>query len=460
MGSKTSLNTKRLSAMLGSFQDLGGTDSLMGLPDPSGLVSGKPEDENKSGLKAPSAHFRSSETMYSVGNMSGYSNYSGVIQEGIEVSYVVNKQETPRLPGLPGTKTPVVITTIQTDSVNTETINNDNNENNENANEKEGKEDEEGKDKKLIEIEDPKFDYPEVNRSNSKSSVRSNPLPVRNINESPKRRFNSLRASPSIKTKNGFTKIIQNEEETGLGDDQVTSQNPIISVSHHNESTPTLNTSQAEFDGDSISVTSSFVQELPTTVGRVNSGKEPVRSETTAFNPPIPPRNSNRPRSRIFIPEKVDEEEPINENISSTNLTPPHDDASKRISSVSTEDIDYGNRPLPNTPLQSTPDIIHETDKQIQVNGHIEEIKPKNHPLVGKGIGDFDIDALISVLQMTEGSSGSEFENLGMKVEGKKALEGLVDSLSKLVADMALDPEHHEEGLKRLKKATLELKGF
>ncbi|KAH3898731.1 Nba1p SCDLUD_005058 [Saccharomycodes ludwigii] len=73
----------------------------------------------------------------------------------------------------------------------------------------------------------------------------------------------------------------------------------------------------------------------------------------------------------------------------------------------------------------------------------------------------FDIDTISQLLNVTKGTLiGSEFANLGMKVEEKRALERLVDSLSRLTADMILDPDRYEEGIKRLNKAIKALEGF
>ncbi|KAL6951642.1 hypothetical protein ACO0OE_000156 [Hanseniaspora uvarum] len=54
----------------------------------------------------------------------------------------------------------------------------------------------------------------------------------------------------------------------------------------------------------------------------------------------------------------------------------------------------------------------------------------------------------------------NDFDNLGMRDEEKKYLQLLVNNLSKLTADMILDPSKYEEGLRRLKKAALALEGF
>lgn len=65
------------------------------------------------------------------------------------------------------------------------------------------------------------------------------------------------------------------------------------------------------------------------------------------------------------------------------------------------------------------------------------------------------MEALLSNLDQV-----NDFDNLGMKNEEKKYLQLLVGNLSKLTADMILDPSKYEEGLRRLKKAALALEGF
>ncbi|SCV04829.1 LAMI_0H19658g1_1 [Lachancea mirantina] len=104
----------------------------------------------------------------------------------------------------------------------------------------------------------------------------------------------------------------------------------------------------------------------------------------------------------------------------------------------------------------------HLTTPARQKKGKINtthESKPKRRPR--SEMRPFDIDTISQLLNVTKGTMiGSEFANLGMRVEEKRALERLVDSLSRLTADMVLDPERFEEGLKRLEKATRALEGF
>ena len=87
--------------------------------------------------------------------------------------------------------------------------------------------------------------------------------------------------------------------------------------------------------------------------------------------------------------------------------------------------------------------------------------KPHGKPRAKKELRSFDIDTISQLLNVTKGTLiGSEFSNLGMKIEEKRALEKLVDSLSRLTADMVLDPEKFHEGLRRLERATKALDGF
>lgn len=71
---------------------------------------------------------------------------------------------------------------------------------------------------------------------------------------------------------------------------------------------------------------------------------------------------------------------------------------------------------------------------------------------------NFDVKTMETLLSNLD--QVNDFDNLGMKNEEKKYLQLLVGNLSKLTADMILDPSKYEEGLRRLKKAALALEGF
>ncbi|KAH3671382.1 hypothetical protein WICMUC_004679 [Wickerhamomyces mucosus] len=75
--------------------------------------------------------------------------------------------------------------------------------------------------------------------------------------------------------------------------------------------------------------------------------------------------------------------------------------------------------------------------------------------------GHFSQDTLMQMLQVTEGTIiGQEFQDLGLEQSEKQLLERLVDSLSRLTADMIIDSERHDESVRRLNKAIKALEGF
>lgn len=123
--------------------------------------------------------------------------------------------------------------------------------------------------------------------------------------------------------------------------------------------------------------------------------------------PTIPPRNKNRPRTIIL-------------------------------------DEDYNV-----SPSQPPPSAPERSPKREQ-NGE------NTHPA-----RQFNAHTISQLLSMTNGTLiGSEFQDLPIPTEEKRSLERLVDSLSRLTADMVLDPERYEEGLVRLKRAIRALEGF
>lgn len=75
--------------------------------------------------------------------------------------------------------------------------------------------------------------------------------------------------------------------------------------------------------------------------------------------------------------------------------------------------------------------------------------------------GHFNHETLAQLLQVTEGTIiGQEFQNIGLEPSEKQLLERLVDSLSRLTADMVIDADRHDESIRRLNKAIKALEGF
>lgn len=102
-------------------------------------------------------------------------------------------------------------------------------------------------------------------------------------------------------------------------------------------------------------------------------------------------------------------------------------------------------------------DMVEDTDVNIREDRK-KNSRNKRHLKTKNNNGKFDLktmETLLSDLDLV-----GDFDNLGMKNEEKKYLQLVVKNLSKLTADMILDPSKYEEGLRRLKKAALALEGF
>ncbi|SCU80499.1 LADA_0B07844g1_1 [Lachancea dasiensis] len=325
--------------------------------------------------------------------------------------------------------------------------------------------------------------------------------------------------------------------------------------------------SLARNDSDARSLASSIVPALRTDIPTDPTHvKFPDRSSTSTYNPSIPPRSRNRPKSHLFIKDGLEDiQKQLQEQMSlessqsvsraSTNKSSSYFSAADQANLYDDDDDEdnfgqpdedsYLHRPLPTVPtdnlehrkreslsrndtlilspvsqedssipprMPSLPasllrankelnpdanstgadtrlindnddeyeDILDEPQGESETGSHISNTKPKGaksgaakarHGASGtkrtsnknrkQELRSFDIDTISQMLNVTKGTLiGSEFANLGMKTEEKRALERLVDSLSRLTADMVLDPERFQEGMKRLDKATRALEGF
>lgn len=292
---------------------------------------------------------------------------------------------------------------------------------------------------------------------------------------------------------------------------------------HHSAITNTTPLDISDHDAErTVSMTSSVIPPLETQM-HPNRGRgiEPDREVISDVLPPVPPRSTKRPKSRIFIKESLED---IQNQLAREmqvqgqghRTSPSHaGSASIRSDSFfsateldetpdqehepgsrdgSDEDVTYTTRPLPSIPSPhfTTPegqiqngsntntnddddnyeDIIEEDTPQNRIRTPQSRLpktpaqaqakrKPHSKPRAKKELRSFDIDTISQLLNVTKGTLiGSEFSNLGMKIEEKRALEKLVDSLSRLTADMVLDPEKFHEGLRRLERATKALDGF
>lgn len=512
---------------------------LLNVSKPTNVTPDKRESDHlgmaNADIGSPSKLFRSPAGLISLNSAdnraSMISNYSGVVQEGVEISYVVKNQRKfmsgqslPSLPAFPSTETlkanrgglrdeqsedDVVITTVA------------------NA-------------KPVVRLNSASS---KASASSDRSALNSNThssahesLKLLSINR--RQMAASSIGSGNLASESGssYYNHIKDDEKSPLlttNDDPPSTEN--IKDKSKNGSPP-LESS------DNSSIATSIIPPLRTKIRGSDDGIPPARSETNSFNPTIPPRNKNRPRSRMFIRDTLDDiENQLMEQMRDPTLTDKGTEGVTRASSstnksdtyfsaASSQDLEdrdihdgiqpknkddeeqYLSRPLPNVPHTNFPhrdstiraknfrptsqpqnasnteivadeddaqyEDINDSEQDIleqectkreplkQITSNAQKTTQPNKKIKSKKnkkqeLRSFDIDTLSQLLNVTKGTLiGAEFANLGMKVEEKRALERLVDSLSRLTADMVLDPERYEEGLKRLDQATRALEGF
>ncbi|CEP61231.1 Nba1p LALA0_S02e09692g [Lachancea lanzarotensis] len=187
------------------------------------------------------------------------------------------------------------------------------------------------------------------------------------------------------------------------------------------------------------------------------------RNETILISPapesnPQPPRMPSFPPS---LPISRDSESILNTKKDLLEQDPP---------TIDGNDDDYEDIPDENSTESGVPPITTTGKASKNRRSAPDGPRPKSHgnrrekrkSRDGKReVRSFDIDTIAQMLDVTKGTMiGSEFADLGMQTEEKRALERLVDSLSRLTADMVIDPRRFREGMKRLDKATRALEGF
>lgn len=537
--SKVMLNNKRLSAMIDSLQKEDIESELLRIGKP---VSAKKNDQfdlshdeaSDSRNSSPSKLFRSPAGLVSLHSAdkrsSMLSDYSGVVHEGIGISYVVQNQGKrnseneghPDLPALPSVETlglndnssDKADSKMPTEDLVIKTV--------PNAKPVERLSSSYSKTSRMSDI---------TERDSSQNLEPNNSLRLLSINKH--HLAPSSVGSGNLASESGSSTYNhqRNYEK----------HSPVLQppVSQAEDSQETYNAKNLEnsYISDDVSIVTSIIPPLSTTVREDQEGIKPVRSEFASYNPTVPPRSRNRPRSRLFIRDTLDDIEnqlmaqmrdPLPDEKSASAVTrsstntnrsdayfsaTSHQNLGEDNPREQSEDPDnfnddiYLERPLPKVPspvrrdstirAQETPhddtqhsagnrtfgddddmyedidvtvdlDINESEDKRSTTNKTLDgrKSKVKSSPKKKQGrkkheLRSFDIETLTQLLNVTKGTLiGSEFANLGMKIEEKRALERLVDSLSRLTADMVLDPDRYEEGLRRLDKATKALEGF
>ncbi|CAR22159.1 Nba1p [Lachancea thermotolerans CBS 6340] len=548
-------NTKRLSAMIDSFHDDGNDDALY-------VQRSTPSSPTKSQIsktdtlsRPPALHPAFSSPMSYVNSSPGnreslISDYSASIHEGVPVSYVVTKA------GVPSGKDASVVYSAVNVPVSEETVVR------EEMLEQDGAESSPvGLALNLKHVSGVRSPLRLAsNRSHSKnhSSIGSGNLASESGHS---HNFSTISASGSSSAPRFYAQNLESgegHEENPIHIDQIEEESDAENSkgtspleAFHSPVRSLTNRSAvgvAKDSGDVHSMTSSIVPSLHTKVlDSCAQNKDPDRSSTTEYNPSIPPRSRNRPKSHMFIKDGLEDiqnqlqqqilQETENVSRASTNKSSTYYSAADQDNQYNTEEDNFGkrdddsyyHRPLPTVPvtekihrkqasidredtivlpsservdpekpprLPSLPasvmkasqtsnydsdddyeDIVDETFQKAKPNHDSKHVKnttssashqlrtaPHKNKQKAKRkreMRSFDIDTISQMLNVTKGTLiGSEFSNLGMKTEEKRALERLVDSLSRLTADMVLDPERFQEGMRRLEKATRALEGF
>ncbi|CAI4050917.1 hypothetical protein SKDZ_15G0870 [Saccharomyces kudriavzevii ZP591] len=492
--SRATLNTQRLSAMIDSLHNEK-DDGFFQPPTPTTTATESETIDQSDVIKPPSRLLRSPAGDVSLppgdNRSSMISNYSGVIQEGVQISYVVknqqhsqvkhngkepsgvsplkqsvNRDDLPILPVLPSETT---LIKHLSDDQSTKSRNDG--------------------DEIIIR---PVTNAKPVGRFSSSTSKKAETHGSLKLLSSPRRQGKVLRSS------------------IGSGNLASESGSSTYNAKFHQSIQEQLEEEEEEASAsDKLSIVSSVIPDLSTKTNGVPKEMNPIRSETNDYNPTIPPRSKDRPRSRLFIQDDDGEDTFLDGEILPTPVQATgHFKNPSQISTVSEqksesyysaatsmppEEETYLTRPLPCTPnedqkdtsnlkrddtlkatyartnrISVTPDEEDDDKYEDIIDKTPKKTSRKKDPKVKlnkkksvKELRSFDIDTLNQLLSVTKGTLiGSEFAQLGMQIEEKRALERLVDSLSRLTADMVLDPDRYEEGLKRLDKATKALEGF
>lgn len=236
---------------------------------------------------------------------------------------------------------------------------------------------------------------------------------------------------------------------------------------------------------------------------------EMERSHVTSIDPAIPSRSTRRPMSSACIKppvNKLKEEQEQNRprsidiggidnlmvelnkeiyrspNTKNSSQESEVDHKRQQSATDSINSTEKAKRPLPPPPVPkhekklsmttaNDEDFVTEDEDGEEQHHESKSVKEskKKHKKKSKhskkrhssSKGHFNHDTLTQLLQVTEGTIiGQEFQNIGLEPNEKQLLERLVDSLSRLTADMVIDSDRHDESVRRLNKAIKALEGF
>ncbi|CAH2351279.1 hypothetical protein CLIB1423_03S02696 [[Candida] railenensis] len=98
---------------------------------------------------------------------------------------------------------------------------------------------------------------------------------------------------------------------------------------------------------------------------------------------------------------------------------------------------------------------------QRKSKSHSSKNKKHSSRATSGSLKPFSYQTLISLLESTNGTViGEEFSQLDLPAKEKQLIEKIIDALSRLSADMVLDRDRYEIGIRRLESALRVLEGF
>ncbi|CAL9734710.1 hypothetical protein MOSE0_F05468 [Monosporozyma servazzii] len=191
-----------------------------------------------------------------------------------------------------------------------------------------------------------------------------------------------------------------------------------------------------------------------------------------------PPRNKNRPKSQLYLSDEMEYDENV--------LEPPsitlHDVDRQETRVMMTgkrqdnDEVDaktntYLQRPVPEEPvgLSNNPPSVKSDTNPLFAHG--QQNNDINPPLAHEQQNnDIDsniahqqqnINTLSQLVSITNDTTvASEFDQLEIPKDERILLEQFIDALSRLTADLLLDPSRRLESLRRLRSAARALEGF
>ncbi|CAL9729588.1 hypothetical protein MOUN0_H02564 [Monosporozyma unispora] len=172
-----------------------------------------------------------------------------------------------------------------------------------------------------------------------------------------------------------------------------------------------------------------------------------------------PPRNKNRPKSHLYLSDGMEGDghtEPPSitiQDVDNLEIRVVTGDKFEHDIEQDSKTNTYLQRPVPETPVETN------DDKADSVDPDLNEDSTSNLPFAQQQ--QQNINTLSQLISITNDTTvGTEFNQLEIPKDERILLEQFIDALSRLTADLLLDPSRRMESLRRLRSAARALEGF